>query len=130
MSGLISPATAIIDREVKRFTIATNQWARIMRAAMARPVESKHIHRLVMWKEVEGGPPHQGIWYISELEKLELERIARVQAECMERIEAAAGPSWAADLCQRLIAMMRERYPDLVDWTMQEPVREGVDGTA
>ncbi len=130
MSGLIHPTTVILNRAIQQFTQSTNTWAKIMRRAMDRKTEAQHIHRLVMWRERKDGLRERGEWWLSELEKLEFDRIARVQQEAIETIQATVGVAESGDICARLIEMMTERYPDLVQWTTADPIREreGGDG--
>lgn len=120
---------AIVQDRVQKFTRTTNYWARLMRGIMTRTPDTRHTIPLVMWREVPDGDPQRGEWLISKTEQAEFERLLRLQGLALSDIESAVGVNQAAEISAKLITMMRERYPDLVDWTEAQPVRESLDST-
>lgn len=127
MSDLAVSADAIIEDRIRRFTQSTNSWAGLMRHIMQRKPGPDHRTPYAMYREREGGLVEKGVWWISSMEEKELERIARNQQLFFQELESILGVDQFGQVCVRLLAMMKERYPDLVDWTNEEPVREGIE---
>jgi hypothetical protein len=127
VSDLVLSPDAIVRDRVKRFTQSTNSWAALMRHIMGRRPGPTHRTPYVMYRETEGGLVEKGVWWISDLEDKELERIMRNQQLYMQEMEAILGTDQFGVVCEGLLRMMRERFPDLVDWTNEEPVREGIE---